>query len=260
MRLLIRSFRAAIFFLTRIPVGGDPYSEPELRWSAAHFPAVGALLGVMYGTFCWALGPYLPEWSIAWLVIGLTCLITGGFHEDGLADTADALGGAYNKERLFEILKDSRIGTFGTLAVVVTLATKASVLAHLFSDTPSITQCLFLFMMTQTISRVFPVFMMSFIPYATPDAASKSRLIIGSSIPQAMVALLWTLAFTAGGIHFYPEYLHTILGAAAACLIFNLFLSAYFIRRAGGVTGDFLGATQQLNEVLIWLFITALAS
>src|SRR5262245_30138900 len=92
LRTLARAARGALTFLTRVPAGGYPYSDAEFRWSSAWFTAVGALLGAVYAALWWAVDAAGPLVA-ATLVLACALLVTGAFHEDGLADTADALGG-----------------------------------------------------------------------------------------------------------------------------------------------------------------------
>src|SRR5438045_786510 len=112
---VVRGLRAAIVFLTRVPAGGFPYREPEWRWAPAWFPLVGAGVGAVAGGVAW-LAAGAGSLVAGALAVIASLLVTGAFHEDGLADTADALGGAYDREKLFAILKDSRIGSFGGAA------------------------------------------------------------------------------------------------------------------------------------------------
>src|SRR5206468_2954946 len=111
LRDFLRGGRAAVTFLTRVPVGGFPFTAKEWRWCSAWFPLVGAGVGMGAAVVCWATQAAGP-WVSAVLAIAASLLITGAFHEDGLADTADALGGSPvgDREKIFEILKDSRIG------------------------------------------------------------------------------------------------------------------------------------------------------
>src|SRR3954453_24121009 len=107
----LRAMRAAFVFFTRIPVGGFPYRQADWKWAAAHAPLVGLVLGAALGALDGALLPVGPLAAAA-LVVGASLVLTGGFHEDGLADTSDALGGGSDRARVLSILKDSRIGSF----------------------------------------------------------------------------------------------------------------------------------------------------
>jgi len=128
LRPELRGVRAAFVFLTRLPLGGHPYSAADRAWSAAHFPLVGVVVGGLTALalrLLWGVGPI----AAVLLAFGVQLLITGAFHEDGLADTADALGGASTRERALEILKDSRVGTFGASALVISIVGRAALLA-----------------------------------------------------------------------------------------------------------------------------------
>ena len=161
---MLRGFRTAFIFLTRIPVGGKDYQEADWRWSTAWFPAVGACLGGLAALWitCQTLRP-LPS---AFLVTGVS-MLTGGFHEDGLADTADAMGGLTLRERLLEILKDSRIGAFGAVALFVALGLKVALLAQLNAAAP------IALVITECLSRVVPIWLMVCLPYGQRCTISK---------------------------------------------------------------------------------------
>jgi adenosylcobinamide-GDP ribazoletransferase len=236
----LRGARAAFFFLTRIPVGGYPYSDREWKWAAGWFPFVGLCLGVLLAAV-WRLAQALGPLPAAALVLAAGLLLTGAFHEDGLADTADALGGAPTRERLFEILKDSRIGTFGAAALAISFLLRASLLVRLGPAAESA------LVLTQCLSRAPPVWLMSSLPYVSA-AGSKSRPVVNGSVVQAAVATLWPAALV---ILFLVRGSLSPAGAAwliLACAGATIACGWRFARRAGGITGDFLGATQQVIE------------
>src|SRR4051812_44204788 len=112
----LRGMRAAFVFFTRIPLGGFSYAKEDFCWASAYAPFVGLVLGLlMWGAF--RLFEPVGAWPAAILVLGLQLLLTGAFHEDGLADTADALGGGFTREKVLLILKDSRVGSYGAAAI-----------------------------------------------------------------------------------------------------------------------------------------------
>jgi adenosylcobinamide-GDP ribazoletransferase len=245
----LRGARAAFVFLTRIPVGGFPYSEREWQWAAGWFPFVGLCLGVVLATV-WRVAQGLGPLPAAVLVLAAGLLLTGAFHEDGLADTADALGGAATRERLFEILKDSRIGTFGAAALGISLLLRATLLVRLG---PSADIALVL---TQCLSRAPPVWLMSSLPYVSA-VGSKSQHVVNGSISQAMLATLWPAALVA---LFLARGALTPVAAASlilACTGATIVCGWRFARRAGGITGDFLGATQQVIESVALIVLVA---
>lgn len=239
----LRGARAAVVFLTRIPAGGGPYSDAEWRWSAAHFPLVGAALGALIALVDRLLLP-LGAFVAAVGALGASMLLTGALHEDGLADTADALGGGHDREKVLSILKDSRIGAFGACALVVSIVGRAALVARLGSAAD------WGLPLVGAIARVGPVWQAATMRYVTSAAVARSAGIAAAGPVQASVATVWALALGAGlaatGHVAWPR-VAAIVGAAATVTA----LTAWRYRaRAGGVTGDFLGATEQLCEIV----------
>jgi adenosylcobinamide-GDP ribazoletransferase len=235
----LRGVRAAFAFLTRIPVGGFPYTPEDWGWAAAHFPlvglALGAALAVLRAVLARGLGDGL---ALGFLLVGASMVLTGAFHEDGLADSADALGGSFDREKLFAILKDSRIGTFGGAALCVSIGARAALYADLGPA------CAWALPLSACAARVGPVFLLLALPYVTPDHA-KSSAVAHAGIPQAAVAALW-LALAAVVLAVPPARLAAMVAVLAVVTVVS---GAVYRARAGGVTGDFLGATEQLGEI-----------
>ena len=128
---VIQDLATAFQFLTRLPLSRVPYEPNALSRSAKFFPLVGLVIGVMGSVAYLWLIRHLPAAIAALLTVAFFVLATGGLHEDGLADVADAFGGGWNREQILAILKDSRIGTFGTLALVVSVGLRVLLLANL---------------------------------------------------------------------------------------------------------------------------------
>ena len=241
---ILRGMRAAFAFFTRVPVGGFPYDDRELAWAPAHAPAVGGLLGTALGTLCVALLPLgaLPAGA---MVVGLSMLLTGALHEDGLADTSDALGGGQDRDRILTILKDSRVGSFGAAAIAVSVLVRAALLGQLDSA------CIWALPLAWCGARVGPVWLMVLLPYVTPTQSSKSAPIVNPQWRLALVATLWFLAASAlvvaSGWIGLPR-MGLTAGAVAGVTTLTGFV---YRRRLGGITGDFLGATEQLGEMAL---------
>ena len=244
----LRGVRAACAHLTRIPVGGFPYSDDEWRWSGAHFPIVGACLGALLGGV-WLLGLRAGFFVAAIVVVATSLLVTGAMHEDGLADTSDALGGGTSREQVFVILKDSRIGTYGGAALTTALVLRVALLARLGAATPMA------LVLAGSISRLSPVCLMASLPYVTEAANAKSRSIVATRPSQVLVAILWVAAISAGLVLFRRTSLAEIGAAWGATGVVALVCGWRFRARAGGVTGDFLGATQQVTECAVLLVL-----
>ena len=244
LRHALRGVRAAFIFLTRVPVGGFPYQTVEWKWANAHFPLVGAFLGACSGLVYWCACDFDATFA-AVLAVATSIWMTGAFHEDGLADSADALGGGIDdKPRVLEILKDSRIGTYGTAGFVMVLLARVALLSKL-TALPG----LLALVSAHSLARVPPIWIKTFLPYASEGPLAKSRDLESSSSVQVVVATAWGLLL---GVLFVPS-LTTLIWIALALAILGRFLAWRFERRVGGYTGDFLGATEQLGEVVVLL-------
>ena len=252
----IRHYLLAVQFFTRIPVTGRladwvGYSPAMLRASSAHFPGVGwlvaAVAAVVYATLHVGLGaqPFAPLVAAVFCTVA-TVLVTGGFHEDGLSDATDGLGGSYDRERALDIMKDSRIGAFGAMALVLVLLAKVSLLALLGAHSLSAALCALLG--GHVLSRFWPLCLVRTLPHVGDTAKSKSK-------PLADQISNWAL--TAAGLWCFVPLALVWRAQAALFLIVAVLLSALgaahmarrFARRLQGFTGDCLGAVQQVSEI-----------
>ena len=239
----IRGMRAAFIFFTRLPLGGFPYRPADWRWAAAHAPLVGLVLGSVLGALDRALLP-LGATPAAFLVLGASLFLTGAFHEDGLADTSDALGGGYTTERVLEILKDSRIGSFGGAALVISIAGRAALLAQLG------TAACWALPLSWCGARVGPIWLMASMPYVTATGGAKSRELSRGGFTQALVASSW-LGLSAWACVAFGIFAPARVAALCVALGVVSALSAWrYWARVRGITGDFLGATEQLGELV----------
>jgi adenosylcobinamide-GDP ribazoletransferase len=245
-RAFVLGARAALAFLTRIPCGTVGGYDAGLRWASAWFPVVGFGLGFL-ASLVWVGLAGAGAGVAAVATVAVLALVTGAFHEDGLADTADALGGAYDREKVFAILKDSRIGSFGATALILVLALRIACLARLGSGAVGG------LVLAETASRVFPVWLMAALPYVTAADASRSKPVVHATAVHALVATSFTvlaaILLVAGRLVVWRP-----LAIGALLAIFATLVCGWRFRvRAGGVTGDFLGATQQIVNALILL-------
>lgn len=249
MRAALRGVRAAFVFLTRVPLGGHPYATAEWSWAPAHFPLVGLALGAALAALhrlLWPVGA-LPD---AALVLSASLLLTGALHEDGLADTSDALGGAFDQARTLEILKDSRLGTFGACALFVSLLGRVTLLARLGTDAR------WALVLVGCAARLGPVWQMVSLPYLV-RAGTKSNHLTGVRSPQLAVATLWVLLALGTAVALRHASFARVAALAFVLAAITVLTGWRYARRVGGVTGDFLGATEQLCElagysVLAW--------
>jgi adenosylcobinamide-GDP ribazoletransferase len=245
IRTFVRSLRAAAVFLTRIPVGGFPYSREEWSWASGHFPAIGGMVGALTAAFVVAMRP-AGAFPASVLGFGIALLLTGAFHEDGLADTSDALGGAFDRDKLRLILKDSRVGTFGASALVVSLVGRASLVAT-FAARP-VVEVVVCLAFVSCVARVGPVWQMVVLPYATEQGA-KSRDVTRARWPQALVATAWGALSFAFALRFGNASVMRLVAVCVSMVLVVLVTAYRYVVRLGGVAGDFLGATEQLCEL-----------
>ncbi len=258
----IRHFLLAVQFFTRIPVTGAladwvGFSPAMLRASAGHFPGVGVLVGAVAAGVYGALAVLLPDTTFTPLVAAVlstvvTVLLTGGFHEDGLADVADGLGGSYDKARALEIMKDSRVGAFGAMALVLALAAKVALIALLGSvDADLLTLCSALFA-AHVVSRTLPLLLIAWLPHVGDSAASKSKPLADQiSSGSLLTAFLW--CFTVLALVLWAQAAIDLIVGCSLSFIALLWMHRLFKRRLQGFTGDCLGATQQVCEIAFYL-------
>lgn len=256
----LRHFLLALQFFTRVPVTGRlaawvGYSPDMLRASSAHFPGVGWVVGGAGAGVLAAALALLPANSLAALVAALlataaTAWLTGAFHEDGLADTADGLGGGGTRERALAIMKDSRIGSYGAIALVLALGLKVALLALLAGSGAA--RAAAALAAAHVLSRLAPLVVMRALPYVADPEHAKAKPIADRAPAGALgVGALWSLpALALLGWAFGVVGLVTALLAGAALLAYMLRLLR---RRLQGFTGDTLGATQQLCELAVYL-------
>jgi adenosylcobinamide-GDP ribazoletransferase len=241
-----RSVRAAFVFLTRIPLGGFPFTEAEWRAAAAHFPLVGAAVGAVAAGVDGLLLPLGPVVA-ALAAIASTLLLTGAFHEDGLADTSDALGGAFDREKILVILKDSRVGTFGACALVLSIVGRAALLVQL---TRTGDEVLWALPLVGAAARVGPIWQIATMPYVTSSDRARSSAIMGAGATQAYVGSAWLTVLASALVAGHQVSVARVAALVAGCAATTALCSWRYYRRLGGITGDFLGATEQLCEIV----------
>ena len=232
----------ALTFLTKLPwPWRGPADGAALARSLFWFPWVGAVLGLIFWGAWAGLQKILPAPAAAALLLTLTVWITGGLHLDGLADTADGLGGGRTPVDALRIMKDSRVGAFGVISLSLALLLKFSLFLSLAAQ-PGKTAVLLLY---PVLSRWGMVLLAYLSPYARAEGGLgqamtlgvSPRVLSGASLSAGALALL---ILGAPGL---------VLFGAAAALVW--LASLYFQRRLGGITGDVLGATNEFLEILV---------
>ncbi len=235
-------------FLTRLPLPTVEYSEETMARATRWYALVGLVIGLVLAAIFWALATILPQVLAALMTIAAAMLLTGALHEDGLADIADGLGGSADRTRAMEIMRDSRIGTYGVLALGVTLASKVTALALL-----PLPAALAALIAGHTLGRLSMTWLMRRLDYARSDGAA-SFMSAATSIddkPLWVVAALAMLpVFWLAGLS--PLFLTLFFVVGLISLI-----ASRLKARLGGYTGDALGASEQLCEALVPIVILA---
>ncbi|HEV6965026.1 adenosylcobinamide-GDP ribazoletransferase [Roseateles sp.] len=251
MRLLL----VALQFLTRLPVRLSGFQPAWLNDCVRHFPVVGAGVGLAGGAVLAAATQVWPAWIAAVLALAATVALTGGFHEDGLADTFDALGGVVSRDKALAIMKDSRIGSYGALALVLSLLLRAALLAVL--ATRPLGAAVAALVASHAFARTAAVGVMVSLPYGGDVDHAKAKPLALAVPPRNLALALGWCGLLALGLMALGMAWGRLLAAALASAFVALVLRGWLRRRLGGYTGDGLGATEQLAEIAVLLAFTA---
>jgi adenosylcobinamide-GDP ribazoletransferase len=242
----VKGLLGATQFLTRVPIRLT--EPPELTRCVPWFPFVGGMIGVAVGGVAAGLAELVPMTVAAAVAIVAGVLITGAFHEDGLADTADAFGGGWTRDQRVRILEDPLHGSYGVATLCSTLVVRilcvgslapASAFAGLVA--------------AHTLGRSAAVGAMATFPLATADGLGAGYA-SGLSRRSALVGILSGVGIAAIATGWWAGPL------AAAGVVAVVAVGALAMRKIGGVTGDVLGAVEQVTECLVLVVITALAT
>jgi adenosylcobinamide-GDP ribazoletransferase len=250
----LRLFLTAVMFYTRVPVPAwVGYSDDQLNRSTRYFPLIGWIVGAVVAGISAAAVLVLPAPVAVILGLGAGVLLTGAFHEDGFADVCDGFGGGTTRERTLDIMKDSRVGAFAAIGLVLLFSLKIATMSGLYGTGGWLVgPAAVLF--AHVLSRWSVVTIIFTDEYARADLTSKVKPIGKHLSPGGLaVATLWLLPFI-GLAWWHPRWLL----AVPVALLLRWWLGAWFRRRLGGYTGDCLGAAQQIIETATLLLILAL--
>lgn len=238
------AFLSAIRFFTRIPIpDAVPHSAEGLNHAARYFPAVGILIGIVSAIAFGLSNLFYPEPVCVFIAMAASIYITGAFHEDGLSDMADGLGGGWDKMRILEIMKDSRIGNYGAITITMVLLAKFITLSEFSAGWIPL-----LLIAGHAFSRYCSVLIMAGMSYVREDALSKSKPLATQLSPNALV-----VASVFGLLPLLLIPLNASLAGAFAGALITIWLGRKIQKWLGGYTGDCLGATQQLSELAFYL-------
>lgn len=240
-------FLVALQFFTRLPVPEiRDFSNAMLNASARYFPLVGIVVGIISALSLWLAAQVFPMPIAALVAIIVSILVTGAFHEDGLADTFDALGGAVPRERALVIMKDSRIGTYGAAALVLSQLLRWQALVILPLDIAVI-----VLIASHAAARAGAVSLMASLPYVRDTDDSKSKPIAQDLSGAALLIalLLGLLPAIIFSISYLPIVWMLMLAGLLTVMTVRFYCAYWFKKRLGGYTGDTLGCCEQFGEI-----------
>jgi adenosylcobinamide-GDP ribazoletransferase len=264
MKKELHIFFTALMFYTRIPCPKNIDHNPDyLNKASRYFPLIGWIVGGL-SFVAYSLSAMIFSVDLAILLSMITgILVTGAFHEDGFADVCDGFGGGWTKEKILIIMKDSAIGAYGAIGLVLLLVLKFQGLTQLIdvSDNPKFTIynsqfiILLLLVSAHSISRLAAISIVFTHQYSREDASSKSKPIAQSySWREVVGAFFFGLVPLVVLSYFQWQMLLVLIPV----FLTRFFLARYFQKWIGGYTGDCLGATQQVCEVVFYISVIAL--
>lgn len=259
MRREWRRWLLAVGFFTRIPVPNFPdFVEAELNDAAKYFPLVGILVGLFAAFVFYVASLLLPQSLAVIMSMAASIYLTGAFHEDGLADSADGMGGGWDGEQILTIMQDSRLGTYGAVAVFMMLFTKFQTLNAMH---PMVV-CMAL-VCAHALSRLAAVWVMrsaSYVKFAgksKPLATALKGLDLAVANLFGLFPFVLVLALLVLSNHTWQVVTLLILMTVLPVLCVWWWWLAKIKRWIGGYTGDTLGAMQQLTELIFYLGVLA---
>lgn len=237
----IDDFLVATQFLTRLPVPRVRFDPDSLAHAAKFFPVVGLMIGLGASFLQRIAVPHFSRPLVALLVLIFLVLVTGGLHEDGLADTADGFGGGWNREQVLTILRDSRIGSFGALALILSVLARFLLLSNL-----PLNRFTALVVSANVLCRWTTLPLSHLLAPARANDGQGAR--IARKISPASLLIGTLLSFAIVFYFLRTEFWIPVLVA----LVITSLSGLYYSRRIGGVTGDCFGATSQLTEIAVY--------
>ncbi|MEZ0183921.1 adenosylcobinamide-GDP ribazoletransferase [Flavobacterium oncorhynchi] len=263
MKKELHIFFTCLMFYTRIPCPKNINHDPDyLNKATRYFPFIGWIVGTISFTAFYIFSLFLSTETAVIFAIITSVLTTGAFHEDGFADVCDGFGGGWTKEKILMIMKDSAIGAYGAIGLVLLFLAKYKLLTEsisLFINSNSYLLVFLLFISAHSVSRLAAISIIFTHEYSRDDASSKSKPIAKN---HSWKEIFGSFFFGLLPLLILSYFNFKFLLALIPVFIMRYFLARYFQKWIDGYTGDCLGATQQVCEVvyylsflLIWKFI-----
>ncbi|GIM47390.1 adenosylcobinamide-GDP ribazoletransferase [Collibacillus ludicampi] len=233
----MKPFLLAVQFLTRIPVRITIVNERDLVRSVAFYPYVGLMLGIIYACLSFLMFTWFQGHIAALFMVIVSIILTGGLHLDGLMDTADGLLSGRSRERMLEIMKDSRIGAMGAIALLIVFSLKWAFFEQLGANTH------WIWILMPAFGRYAMVLLIAWFPYAREEGMGK-----------VFAGKVGTFHIIGGGLFLIlPIYVWKGLGAAMIPLFFVTVygIGRLWVKKLGGLTGDTYGAMCEIQELVV---------
>ena len=248
-------FCLALMFFSQIPVAKNlPYSEKRMNSANRYFSLVGIVIGLLVALSFYLFDHFFSSDVAILLAMITSVFITGAFHEDGLADMADGMGGGYSPEKRLTIMKDSRIGTYGTVTLILSLLLKFQLLVELEQFSLFMISVVFAYAM----SRAFAASLIFDTPYVVDDDSSKSKPIASQQSGRDLVILV-AVAFIPSILFpwFFDDFWSLLVAIVVMLFLLRIAFRKWLMSKISGFTGDCLGAAQQVSELVIYLVMIA---
>lgn len=247
MKQQLNLFFHALMFYSRIPTGKIDYSEENMTKAFRYFPLVGIIVGAMGGGVFWLFQWIFPPPVALLFAMAAMVLSTGAIHEDGLSDFFDGFGGGRDKERILAIMKESTIGTYGVIALILMFLLKFALLLSI-----GLPQMALTLVAAHASSRMMPIFMVNSSHYARTENSKAMHTRKKIDTQSMLIALLFGLL----PLVFMPWQVTLIVIPVYAMMM--MLLKKYIEKKIGGFTGDVLGALQQFSELAFYAVCIAL--
>ena len=247
-QIFFKDILLSVSFLTRIPISKDLLFERNLMDAAWSFPLIGGLVGFLGGMVALLLSYFnISSIVISFITIGAIILLTGGLHEDGLADTADGFGSNKNPEDKINIMRDSQIGVYGTLALIIAISVKAVALSELINK-DQFFACIIALIVSGSLSRSTIIGIAFFL-----EKASETGLASFAGKPRATGVGICFLISILLCIFLLPST--KVLAAILISIVTTVVIGFLSKKQINGYTGDILGTTQVLSETALLIYL-----
>ncbi|UXP31043.1 adenosylcobinamide-GDP ribazoletransferase [Reichenbachiella agarivorans] len=246
----LQIFFTALMFYTRIPCPSwIDHAADNLNKATRYFPFIGWIVGGVSAAFLYGFSMILPISISVVLSMVVGILLTGAFHEDGFADVCDGFGGGWTKEKILTIMKDSVLGAYGVIGIMLLLLLKYLSISQLTQQFDLLTVCMML-VIAHAMSRTTSVWMIFTDQYVRENEDAKAK-----PIAKKMTLGSFITANIFGFVPLVFLWDFKIMLIVPVLLLVKIYFSRYFKKWIGGYTGDCLGAVQQVAELSIYLSI-----